>query len=304
MQPLTTLLQAGFKASLKTTHSRIVTAGLLVGLWYAPGWIADIVIGTLHGAASLVMVGAIGLGLYKLWIDRQRLSQLRPEPEDRGLGHSMILVGVALSPFCAFSEWSQKLLWMFILVGIVISSWGLSCFKAFPLPIALVGLGLFPQPTVVARAVWEAFMPPQALERVMAGGGVWGLRAVGQAATLTNGTEINLPGGTVDVAWGCNGFDMATIIAASSLVLGIMLRQSAPKVILMVITGILLALLFNIPRIMLMAASEAYWGKATFEFWHGFWGGQIFSTILFTVYYYVAMALVKRRSVKSTVSSS
>jgi exosortase/archaeosortase family protein len=97
---------------------------------------------------------------------------------------------------------------------------------------------------------------------------------------------------------------MATIIAAASLVLGIMLKQSAPKVTLMVVIGIVLALIFNIPRIMLMAVSEAYWGDAAFEFWHGFWGGQIFSTILFTVYYYVVMALVKRRSVKSTVSSS
>lgn len=304
MQRLTNLLQAGFKASLKTTHSRILTAGLLVGVCYAPGWIADIVIGTIHGAASLVMVGAIGLGLYKLWNDRARLSQLQPEPDDRWLGHSMILLGVGLSPFCAFSEWSQKLLWMFILVGMALSSFGMGFFKTHLLPVGLIGLGLFPQPTIVVRALWEAFMPPQALERVMALAGTWGLRAVGQAATLTNGTIISLPGGTVDVAWGCNGFDMATIIAASSLILGIMLKQSAPKIALMISVGVVLALIFNVPRIMLMAASEAYWGKAAFEFWHGFWGGQIFSTLLFTVYYYVVMALVKRRSVKSTVSSS
>ena len=299
MRHLITLLQI-LRASLKTPHRRILSAGLLVGLCYAPAWIADLVIGTIHGAASLIMVGAIALGLYRLWSDRERLSQLQPDPEDRSIGHSMILLGVILSPFCAASEWSQKLLWMFILIGMAISSFGLQFFKIHLLSVGLIGLGLFPQPTVVGKAVWEAFMPPQALERLMAWAGTWGLRAVGQAATLTNGTGITLPGGAVDVAWGCNGFDMATIIAASSLVLGIMLKQSAPKIVLMIAVGVLLALLFNIPRIMLMAASEAYWGKAAFAFWHGFWGGQIFSTILFTAYYYVIMALVKRRGTKST----
>lgn len=288
------------QASVQTTHNRIVTAGLLVGLCFLPFWLADIIIGTINGAASLVMVGAVWLGLHMLWQQRLRLAQLSVEPEDRWLGHSIILAGVALSPFCAGAEWSQKLVWMFILVGIAISNWGISFFLKHPLPVALIAFGLFPQPTIVARAIWTAFMPPQILERLMAWGGVTGLNLIRQPATL-DGTYITLPGGTVDVAWGCNGFDMATIIAAASLILGIMLKQSRAKVALMVVIGIILALIFNIPRIMLMAISEAYWGKAAFEFWHGFWGGQIFSTILFTVYYYVVMALVKRRSVKSTI---
>lgn len=290
-------------ASLKTPHRRIVTCGLLVGLCFLPFWLADIIIGTLHGAASLVMVGAIGLGLYKLWRDRLSLAQLEAGLEDQWLGHCIIISGLVLSPFCAFSEWSQKLVWIFILIGIVISSWGIKFFQTYPLPTALLGFGLFPQPTVVAKAVWEAFMPPQILERIMAWGGVAGLNLLSQPAKL-DGTIITLPGGSVDVAWGCNGFDMATVIAASSLILGILLKQVAPKVLLMVAIGVVLALLFNIPRIMLMAISEAYWGKAAFEFWHGFWGGQIFSTILFTIYYYVVMALVKHRPTKSTVSSS
>jgi exosortase len=295
-QQITGLLQA----SIKTTHNRIVTAGLLVGLCFLPFWLADIIIGTVQGAASLVMVGAIGLGLHMLWQKRLRLTQTQVEPEDRWLGHSIILAGVALSPFCAGAEWSQRLVWMFILVGIAISNWGVSFFPKYPLPVALIALGLFPQPTIVARAVWRAFMPPQVLERTMAWAGVMGLNLIGQPATLDQ-TYITLPGGTVDVAWGCSGFDMATIIAAASLILGIMLKQSRVKVLLMVGIGVVLALIFNIPRIMLMAISEAYWGKAAFEFWHGFWGGQIFSTILFTVYYYVVMALVKRRTAKSTV---
>ena len=88
---------------------------------------------------------------------------------------------------------------------------------------------------------------------------------------------------------------MATIIAVASLVLGLFLKQSLPKVALMTTLGVILALLANIPRIMLMAMAEAYWGKASFEFWHGFWGGQIFSSILFTIYYYVVMAVIKHQ---------
>lgn len=291
---LRTLLRRGWQ----TGHGRLVLVGLVVGLCYLPLWLADIVIGTLNGAASLIMVVAIGLGLHLLWKDRMHLARLQVEPEDQWLGHSIILAGVGLAPFCAFSEWSQKLVWIFILIGIALSSWGMLFFRKYSLPVALVGFGFFPQPTVVAKAVWETFMPPQMLERLMAWSGVAGLNLIGQPAKL-DVTIITLPGGSVDVAWGCNGFDMATIIAAASLLLGIFLKQNRSKIVLMVSIGVVLALIFNIPRIMLMAVSEAYWGKAAFEFWHGFWGGQIFSTILFTIYYYVVMALVKRSSKKS-----
>jgi exosortase/archaeosortase family protein len=148
--------------------------------------------------------------------------------------------------------------------------------------------------------MWETFLPPQILERFMAWGGSLGLLAIGQPAVL-QGTTISLPGGTVDVQWGCNGFDMAVTMGVASLVLGLFLKQNAPKVIGMVAVGMMLALLFNVPRIMLLAMSAAYWGKASFNFWHGIWGGQIFSTILFTIYYYVVMAFVKRHPTKSTV---
>lgn len=290
---LTQLLQT----SWKTPHHRIVTCGLLVGFCYLPFWLTDIVVGTLHGAASLMMVAAIGLGLYLLWNDRSRLAKLQADLEDRWLGHGMILTGVGLAPFCAVSEWSQKLVWIFILIGIGLSIWGIRLLQQYPLSIALILLGFFPQPTVVAKAVWVAFMPPQILERCMAWAGASGLSLIGQSAQL-DGTLIALPGGVVEVAWGCSGFDMATIMAAASLLLGILLKQERAKIALMISIGIVLAFLFNIPRIMLMAVAAAYWGKAAFAFWHGFWGGQIFSTLLFTIYYYAVMGIMNRKSAK------
>lgn len=283
--------------SVKTPHNLIVACGLLVGLCYLPFWLADLVIGTLHGAASLLMVAAIGLGLYQLWCNRHHLAKLNASDADEWLGHIIVVGGALLSPFCFFTEWSQRLIWILILVGIACSSWGMQFFQRYPIPTFLIGMGLFPQPTVVGKAIWETFTPPQMLERFMAWSGSLGLQAIGQSATVTN-TIISLPGGAVDVAWGCSGFDMATIIAVASLVLALFLKQPLPKVIVLMMFGVILALLANIPRIMLMAMAEVYWGKAAFEFWHGFWGGQIFSTILFTIYYYVVMAVVKQRSLK------
>jgi exosortase len=284
--------------SIKTSHNRFVACGLLAGFCYVPFWLADLVIGTLHGAASILMVAAIALGLYQLRCKRYHLAKLKASEEDEWLGHLLIASGVILSPFCFFSEWSQRLVWMLILAGIACSTWGINFFKHYPIPTFLIFMGLFPQPTVVGKVLWETFTPPKMLEQFMAWSGTLGLQAIGQSATV-NQTIISLPGGAVDVAWGCSGFDMATIIAVASLVLGLFLKQSLPKVVFMVILGVILALLSNIPRIMLMAMAEAYWGKAAFEFWHGFWGGQIFSTILFTIYYYAVMALIKHQKKRS-----
>lgn len=283
-----------FQKSTQNTHSKFVACGLLVVFCFLPFWLSDLVIGTLHGAASILMVAAIAIGLYQLWGNRFSLAKLTASEEDEWLGHLLIGSSVLLSPFCFSSEWSQRLVWIVILVGIACSTWGIKFFKHYLIPTFLITMGLFPQPTTVGKIIWETFTPPQMLERFMAWSGGIGLKAIGQSASVNN-TIISLPGGAVDVAWGCSGFDMATIIAVASLVLGLFLKQSLPKVALMTALGVILALLANIPRIVLMAMAEAYWGKTSFEFWHGFWGGQIFSSILFTIYYYVVMAVIKHQ---------
>lgn len=286
--------------SLRTPHNRIVSAGLLVGFCYLPSRLLDLINATLRGMPSILMTAAIGLGLHMLWQKRHQLAKLEVSEADQMLGHLLIIGGVILAPAAFFAEWSQRLDWAIILLGIACSCWGLAFFSLNPLPTFLIAMGLIPEPFRLGKAMWETFLPPQILERFMAWGGSLGLWAIGQPAVL-NGTTISLPGGTVDVQWGCNGFDMAVTMGVASLVLGLFLKQSFAKITGMVALGMVLALLFNFPRIMLLAISEAYWGKAAFDFWHGIWGGQIFSTILFTIYYYVVMALVKRRPTKSTV---
>jgi exosortase len=281
--------------SFKTLHNGLVTMGLLVGAVYLPFWIGDVLSGTLHGAASILMVTLIGLGVHRLWQKRSHLATLDAEADDRLIGHLLIGSGVAIAPFCLSSEWAQKLCWMLILVGIASSTWGIQFFRFYALPTFLIVVGLFPQPTLVGQTLWQTFTPPHALENFMAWSGGLGLRAIGQSVSVV-GTVIKLPGGSVDVNWGCSGFDMVTIMVVASLVLGLFFQQSWQKILLMISIGAFLALLANIPRIMLMAYAYAVWGKPAFHFWHGTWGGQIFSTILFTIYYYAAMAIVKRRS--------
>lgn len=286
-----------WKQSMKTYHSRLVTVGICVGLLFWPFWIYDVVLGTLNGAASLLLVSAFGLGLYQLWLQRSALFRLRASNEDRWLGHLIIIIGISAAPFCAFSEWSQKLIWVFILVGVAISSWGVSFFGKYPASTFLIAVGLFPQPTAVGKAIWEVFTPPEMLERFMAWIGSVGLNMIGQVAEADR-TLIILPGGTVRVDWGCSGYDLACIAAVASLLMALFFKQSFVKSCLIIAVGIVLALIANVPRIMLMSMASAYWGPESFEFWHGFWGGQIFLSILFTVHYYAVMALVKHRPVE------
>ena len=93
---------------------------------------------------------------------------------------------------------------------------------------------------------------------------------------------------------GCNGFDMAFVLAGVGVIMGLFFKRSWSKIVALVAAGVSIALVFNVPRIMLLAFAVVYWGKESFEFWHGAIGGQIFATMLLTVYYYVAMAMLRK----------
>lgn len=283
----------GVKQGFQTRHRSLVTLGLLVGLAFWPLWLYDILLGTLNGAASLLLLSAFGLGLYQLWLRRDRLAHLSASSEDRWLGHLIILMGLGAVPACALAEWSQKLIWVMILFGIALSTWGFAFFRKYPAPVFLIAFGLFPQPTAVGKTIWEVFTPPKMLERIMAWAGGLGLNGMGQAAEV-NQTFITLAGKTVDVDWGCSGYDLACIAGVASLLMALYFKQSFWQTLLIIAVGVVLALIANVPRIMLMTMAEAYWGPESFEFWHGFWGGQIFLTVLFTAHYYAVMAIVNR----------
>lgn len=277
---------------LRSRHGRFLLCGLFIGLCYFPVWLSSLTVGAAQGSAGLPLItAAVGLGLYELWKRRQELSQLTASSEDQLLGHTLIVSGALLFPFCRFAVWPQALIWLLVLIGIVCSTWGISFFRRHPLPVLLMAISIYPKPGLMARILWKTFTPPNLLENFMAWSGTHALRLIGQPAEVA-GNIVSLPGGSVEVAWGCNGFNMAFTMAAAGLILGLFLEQSWIKTIGIMIAGIILALIFNVPRIVLLAFASVYWGESSFEFWHGPIGGQIFTGILFTIYYYAVMGLI------------
>lgn len=297
------LLQTG----LKTTHNRIVLLGLVVVLGYLSFWSGMLILRSFKGSSSgMLQLAAMSLGAYQLWNQYQCLEKLTAPEEDQLLGHILIFSGVLLFPICLIATWSQAMVsalimamvCVIILVGIACSNWGVRFFSTHPVPTFLICLGLLPKPAEISRAIWRSFTEPDLLERFMAWAGSAALRAIGQPATV-DGIFISLPGGSVEVGWGCNGFDMAMTMIVASLVLGLFLKQSGLKVMALMVIGATLALVSNIPRIMLVTYAAVYWGKYWFDFWHDSWGGQIFVSVMFTIYYYVIMAVLKRGGSKS-----
>ncbi|GAB4376638.1 MAG: hypothetical protein Kow00121_24040 [Elainellaceae cyanobacterium] len=287
----------------RTWHDWIVSAGLIVVIGYLISRCVDILHNTWQGSSGMLIIGAIALGVQQLWNDRHHLAKLTATPEDQFLGYLLILSGIGLLPFNWSNPWIQALLCGLIWLGMICSRWGLSFFSRYSLPAALIAIGFIPQPTVVFQILWQTLTPPEFLERGMAWAATWGLTLIGQSATL-KGTSILLPEGAVNVAYGCNGTYIALTMLVTSLLLGLWKQQPPLVIAKMVAIGVGLALVTNIPRIMLMTLASVYWGKEWFDFWHSSWGGQIFITLIFTVHYYwVSNFMVTDEAVEDEVRS-
>jgi exosortase/archaeosortase family protein len=288
--------------STRTAHNQIVSCGLLVvGLGYLPFRLGDILLRSLHGSSVALMLAVLCLGVYQLWRKRGQLAKLNASEEDQFMGHVLVLSGSVLFPFCFSSMWAQTLICLIILGAIACSTWGLAFFRVCLLPASLISVGLTPNPGIVGHALWQTFVPPLMLERFTAWLGFWGLRAINQPVQL-EGDMISLHNGSlagsVQVSWGCTGFSMAMSVAVAGLLMGLFFKQPLTKVLLLMVAGIILALTLNIPRVVLLALAVAYWGDSYFRFWHEGLGTQIFSTVLFTIYYYAAMPLLKPKAAK------
>jgi len=306
MSPLQTIQGKGLRLlrrSLRTTHSRIITCGLLViGLFYLPQWLSFLGHDLIKGSSSpLLNVGLLYLGLQDIWQRRRKFSHLTASEEDRWLGYLLILAGIAISPFVLSSLSLQWFLVVAIIVGIGFSAWGFGFFRRCPLPIALLLISVYPNLLFLGNVTRRSIFP-NALESSMAWMGSLAMQAIGQPATA-QGTILSLSltmaaDKSVEVKDACSGFDMAFILAGAGLVLGLFLKQKLPTIAWLMVLGAILALGLNIPRIMLLTFAAVYWGKSSFEFWHGSIGGQIFAGIMFTIYYYLAMWIVERQSRK------
>lgn len=282
-----------FTETFRNWHGRIISIGLLPGLFYSLNWFSSLASNGLSSSNAFILLSAF-LGFRKLWASRYNLSRLEVSEADEIVGHLLILSGVFLFPFFLFSLWSQALVWLMILAGIAISSWGTQFFSLYPLATLLLVFSVYPKPTILAQEIWLALTPHQFLQRIMAQSGAVGLRALGLPAFAENTILAIPPLGAVDVNFACSGFTMALAMAAAGFFMGIFLKQNFANTILLILAGIISAFVFNVPRIMLLAIAAVYWGEEYFNFWHGFWGSQITTGVLFTIYYYVVMGIAKK----------
>lgn len=290
-----------FQKGNRNWHNRILSLGLCFASIYGAVRLAAVLIDSIRGSAGGLLMTVSGIGLFQLWQQRSHLYRIKASEEDRLLGYIFILSGICLYPFCLFAIWAQAIDCIVILAGVACSHWGIVFFQKYAFSAFLIAIGLMPNTTLLLQSAYETFMPPDALERLMAWGGSLGLQAIGQSATA-QGPHIFMPNSSVLVAYGCNGLYMAVTMAAASFVLGLFLNQSRRAIASMMIVGAVLALITNVPRIMLMTLASAYWGDRWFHFWHDSWGGQIFVAGLFTIYYYTIMGIVKTHP--STVKNS
>ena len=281
------------KRTSRTPHGIVVLCGLSVGLCYFPSWFMGLWVSESQGSAGLPLLCAVVyLGFIQLWRNRTELVKVQAASEDRLLGHILVISGVLLFPFTRFDIWPQAAIWLFILAGIAISTWGVRFFQQYPLLSALIALGVYPKIGVMSKLLWQAATPPMLLERFMAWLGSCGLQLIGQEA-VSQQSDILLAGKGVAVDWGCNGFNMALSIATAAWLMGIFFKQSWRVTLGMVVGAIALSLLFNIPRIMLLTLAHVYWGRDAFKFFHGPIGGQLFSGVLLTVYYYAVIPFIQ-----------
>ncbi|MEM6451113.1 MAG: cyanoexosortase C [Cyanobacteria bacterium P01_D01_bin.105] len=279
----------------KSLQGWLILLGLSVGLWYFPTWVRGLVDRGPQSTDGFTLAACfVGLTFYLLWKQRKKLAALSATEEDKLLGYLFILCGALLFPFCQFAIWSQALLWLTVLAGIALCVWGSHCFTQHPLLCTVAAATVYPQPGIAAQLVWQAITPYQFLERLMAQAGAAALSLFGWQATAVE-SFVTFPRGAVNVDWGCNGFDMALTMIVGGLVLGMLLQQGWLNTTGFIVLGVIAALIFNVPRVMLLAIASVYWGQEAFDFWHGPWGGQIFSGLLFTAFYYVVMGMVRTR---------
>jgi len=270
----------------------IILCGLIVGIYYYLFfWLKTLGQFVIGGSTfPLLTVTAAYLALQELWQQKSQLIKLNPATIQRRLGHSLILFGVGLFPFSISKGWTQALVWLVILVGIVLRTWGLNFFKTYLRPSFLMILSIYPGIYALPAYIWRAFTPERTMDKIQAWSVNLALHAIGYPSS-SDGTFVKLPTGSVEVGWGCNGFDLIILMLMTSLLIGITYRLKGWEIFTVSFLGCVLAFIFNTARITLLAISVAYWDSKAFDFWHHGWGGQIFSTAMFTSFYYLLIQM-------------
>lgn len=285
------------RAATRNSHRRYIALSCLVLFVYAFTFLVVQFQTLIEGGSDFILnVGFIALALRQLYYQRQELLAFKALSDDRFLGYCVLLFGCLLLLFFRFFQTStslQALAAMLIVIGMAMSTWGLEFFQRFWTAIALMLVGMYPDLAYITVRVFRLFTSDDLLERIMAWAGSLSLNLFGFNA-IAETVYVRLPEGAVEVAPGCSGFDMALSTVGIGFLMGQFMHASGKRTAGVMFAGWALAMIFNVPRIMLLSIAAVYWGQDSFDFWHGPIGGQIFSGILFTVYYYVAMWMIER----------
>jgi exosortase len=281
------------KQASSTIHGKIILGGLLLACCYLPIWSKICLDGMLKGHSDLFLqMGFIYLAGQTFWQNRTQIQTLQAQKAERIAGYVLLGCTIGMIPITLASSSLQALLVMLILSSLAFSTWGIRFFQLYAMAYAMLMICIYPDWTFLADAIWDTTTPPEMLERFTTWLGSLGLQLIGYPA-VANATNIRLPEGSVNVGSGCSGFDMALTLGIGGFLLGQFLQLNRRSICAIIAIGIILALIANIPRVMLLAIASVYWGKASFDFWHGPIGGQLFSSVMFTIYYYIVMAIAK-----------
>ncbi|MGG6266064.1 cyanoexosortase C [Leptolyngbya sp. AN03gr2] len=279
------------RSSLRSIHNWILLLGAMFGIGVYLPTLFDRAVGVeMSGIPQLLLnLTFIGLAVYQL--RHQRNLKTETAIEDQWLGSGLILGGLVI--FYAYSPaiTPQAFSAMIILIGSVLSDQGWKFLQRHRIAIALLAASLHPNWERVARHIWGIFAHPEALAEFMAWGSSWVLKAIGQPVSLQREFLV-LPGGSVEVAPGCDGFGMSLVIIISAVITGLAFQVRSRTMTQLIAIGVVMAVILNIVRIAVMVLAAVYWGKESFDFWHGAIGGQIFSGILFTLYYYAIQPIL------------
>lgn len=249
-----------------------------------------------HEQDIFFSLAALYLGVQRLrktWNDPS-LAEGDDPGSDQMLGSLLIFGGAAAFIALYTIPAMQAIAVVMVGVGLLCTLKGLSfCFRHW-LPLILITLGLYPTWRLILWDLWLAFTPPYTLETLMAIAGTQAIKLLGHPA-VADGRFVNLAGKTVEVATGCNGFDMSVTLGATGLLIGLFFKRGWGAIAQLLGIGIATSMILNIPRIVLLVFAIVYWGEKSFQFWHGTIGGQIFSGLMFTLYYYIAMPIANRQ---------
>jgi exosortase/archaeosortase family protein len=290
------------KLSFSTNHNRIITCGLAVGLIYLVHWASALLKTFLEGSSTPAFnIGFLAVGIILFWRDRHRLNSLKSYEEEKFTGELLILGGAGAFAVCQSSIEMQSLIWVLILLSIAWSIWGAIVFQRYWLPMVFIIVSQYPHYAFIKSQVLTLNL----LGSLMAWSSslvfqVFGQPATAQGAMLFLSVPLD-PAQSVLIDSGCNGLTLALKVAIAGLLGGLLLQLTYGVMIRLMAIGIVLALLFNILRIVLLAIAVVHWGTDWFNFWHGPWGGQIFSAALFAVYYYSIQGLLSQTTAKGNV---